>query len=38
MATTEFNKLTGENFAATLAQANLVSKNGITYFVKNNRF
>ena len=30
----EFNKLTSENFAARLAQANLASKNDIANFLK----
>ena len=34
----EFNKLTAENFAARLAQANLVSKNDIANFVKKTGF
>ena len=32
--TQEFNKLTSENFAARLAQANLASKTDIAAFVK----
>ena len=34
ITTPEFNKLTAENFAARLAQANLASKSDITNFVK----
>ena len=34
ITTQEFNKLTSENFAARLAQANLSSKNDIAKFVK----
>ena len=34
----ECNKLTAENFAARLAQANLVSKNDIANFVKKTGF
>ena len=34
ITTQEFNKLTSENFAARLAQANLASKNDIADFVK----
>ena len=33
ITTPEFNKLTGENFFARLAQANLATKSDITYFV-----
>ena len=36
ITTEEFNKLTSQNFATRLAQANLGSKNGIAAF-KNNR-
>ena len=36
--TQEFNKLTLENFAARLAQANLASKNYIANFVKKTDF
>ena len=36
ITTEEFNKLTSQNFAARLAQANLASKNGIAAF-KNDR-
>ena len=35
ITTPEFNKLTAENFAARLVQANLASKNDITTLVKN---
>ena len=38
MTTPEFNKLTAQNFAARLAQANLWSKNNITNFVKKPQF
>ena len=38
ITTPEFNKLTGENFAARLAQANLASKNDIVNFVKKTDF
>ena len=38
ITTPEFNKLTGENFAARLAQANLASKNDIANFVKKTDF
>ena len=38
ITTPEFNKLTAENFAARLAQANLASKNDIANFVKKYRF
>ena len=34
ITTQEFNKLTSENFAARLAQANLASKNDIPIFEK----
>ena len=34
ITTPEFSKLTAENFAARLAEANLASKNDITNFVK----
>ena len=34
ITTQEFNKLTSENFSASLAQANLASKNDIANFVK----
>ena len=34
----EFNKLTAENFAARLAQANLASKSNIANFVKKKNF
>ena len=34
VTTPEFNKLTAENFAARLAQANLASKSDIANFVK----
>ena len=34
----ELNKLTAENFAARLAQANLASKIDIANFVKKDRF
>ena len=34
ITTQEFNKLTLENFASRLAQADLASKNDIAYFVK----
>ena len=36
--TPEFNKLTSENFAARLAQANLASKSDIGNFVKKTDF
>ena len=36
VTTPEFNKLTAENFAARLAQANLASKSDIANFVKKN--
>ena len=36
--TPEFNKLTAENFAARLAQANLAYKNDIANFVKKTDF
>ena len=38
ITTPEFNKLTAENFAARLAQANLASKSDIANFVKKDRF
>ena len=38
ITTPESNKLTAENFAARLTQANLPSKNGITNFVKKTDF
>ena len=38
ITTQEFHKLTSENFAARLAQANLASKNDIANFVKKDRF
>ena len=38
ITTPEFNKLTAENFAARLAQANLPSKNDIANFVKKTYF
>ena len=34
ITTPEFNKLTGENFAARVAQASLASKGDIANFVK----
>ena len=34
ITTPEFNRLTAENFAARLAEANLTSKNDIANFVK----
>ena len=34
ITTQEFNKLTTENFSERLKQANLASKNDISYFVK----
>ena len=34
----EFNKLTSQNFAARLAQANFASKNDIASLVKKDRF
>ena len=34
ITTPEFNKLTGENFAARVAQASLASKSDIANFVK----
>ena len=34
----EFNKLTAENIATNLAQANLISKSGIANFVKRTDF
>ena len=37
VTTPEFNKLTAENFAARLAQANLASKSDIANFVKKNQ-
>ena len=37
-STAEFNKLTAENFAARLAQANSTSKYYIAYFVKRINF
>ena len=36
--TPEFNKLTTENFATRLAQANLASKSHISNFLKKPRF
>ena len=36
--TQEFNKLTAENFATTLVQANLANKNDIAAFVKKTDF
>ena len=36
VTTPEFNKLTAENFAARLAQANLACKSDIANFVKKN--
>ena len=38
ITTLEFNKLTAENFAASLAQASLASKNNISNFVKKTCF
>ena len=38
MTTPEFNKLREDNFAARLAQANLVSKNDIAALVKKTDF
>ena len=38
ITTPEFNKLTAENFAARLAQANLAYKNDIANFVKKTDF
>ena len=38
ITTPEFNKLTAENFAARLAQANLGSKSDIANFVKRTEF
>ena len=38
ITTPEFDKLTAENFATKLAQANLGSKSGIANFVKNRDF
>ena len=38
ITTPEFNKLTAENFAARLAQANLASKSDIANFVKKTDF
>ena len=38
ITTPEFNKLTAENFAARLAQANLASKNDIAALVKKTDF
>ena len=38
ITTTEFNKLTAENFAARLAQTNLASKSDISTFVKKTDF
>ena len=38
IATLEFNKLTTENFAARLAQANLASESDIANFVKKTDF
>ena len=38
ITTPEFNKLTLENFAARLAQANLASKSDIADFVKKTDF
>ena len=36
--TPEFNKLTAENFAARLKQANLASKSDVANFVKSSDF
>ena len=38
ITTQEFNKLTVENFAAKLKQANLASKNDIADFIKQTDF
>ena len=38
ISTPEFNKLTAENFAARLAQANLATKRDIANFVDKGRF
>ena len=38
ITTPEFNRLTSENFAARLAQANLASKNDIANVVKKTDF
>ena len=38
ISTKEFNKLTADNFAARLAQANLASEINIANFVKKDRF
>ena len=38
VTTQEFNKLTSENFTATLAQSNLASKSDIANFIKNTDF
>ena len=38
LTTQKFNKLTSENFAARLAQANLASKNDIAIIVKKTDF
>ena len=38
ITTQEFNKLTADNFAARLAQANLASKDDITKFLKKTNF
>ena len=38
ITTQKFNKLTSENFASRLAQANLASKSDFAAFVKKNRF
>ena len=38
ITTTEFNELTGENFAARLKQKNLASKSDIANFVKGTDF
>ena len=38
ITTPEFNRLTSENFAASLAQANLASKNDIANVVKKTDF
>ena len=38
ITTPEFNKLTAENFAARLGQANLASKNDIANFVNKTDF
>ena len=38
ITTQEFNKLTVENFAARLKQANLASKNDIADFIKQTDF